>query len=134
MAASATSRKQKAGVVEKPKAAESPKATAAEKVSTATMAKDETEKAEVKTESVKEEVKAETQEAETKNEEKDESKSGLPFSVGSDGLVTVMSEKRAGKSVIGVTGDVVTFDKDGIAKARVEDALHFQRIPDFTFK
>ena len=49
----------------------------------------------------------------------------------SDGLVCVVSKKRAGKSVIGTTGDIVTFDKDGIAKCKKEDAEHFLKIPDF---
>ncbi len=49
----------------------------------------------------------------------------------SDGLVCVVSKKRAGKSVIGTTGDIVTFDKDGVAKCKKEDAEHFLKIPDF---
>ena len=58
---------------------------------------------------------------------------GLPFKV-EDGLVTVISKKRAGKSVYGTTGDIVKFDENGIAKVKLEDALHFQQIPGFEFK
>ena len=52
----------------------------------------------------------------------------------SDGLVSVVSKKRAGKSIIGTTGDIVTFDKDGVAKCKKEDAEHFLKIPDFTLQ
>lgn len=68
-----------------------------------------------------------------KVETKTENKSGLPFTV-KDGLVTVVSVKRAGKSVIGSSGDVIKFDDKGIATVKLEDALHFQKIPDFEFK
>ena len=60
--------------------------------------------------------------------------SGLPFTVGSDGLVEVVSIKRAGKSVCGTTGEIVTFDENGKAKVSIEDALHFQQVPGFEFK
>lgn len=60
--------------------------------------------------------------------------SGLPFTVGSDGLVEVVSIKRAGKSVCGTTGEIVTFDENGKAKVSIEDALHFQQIPGFELK
>ena len=61
-------------------------------------------------------------------------KSGLPFTVDSDGLVEVVSTKRAGKSVCGTTGEIVTFDENGKAKVSIEDALHFQQVPGFEFK
>ena len=60
--------------------------------------------------------------------------SGLPFTVGSDGLVEIVSTKRAGKSVCGTTGEIVTFDENGKAKVSIEDALHFQQVPGFDFK
>ena len=60
--------------------------------------------------------------------------SGLPFTVGSDGLVEVVSIKRAGKSVCGTTGEIVTFDENGKAKVSIKDALHFQQVPGFEFK
>nr|DAP93502.1 MAG TPA: hypothetical protein [Herelleviridae sp.] len=60
--------------------------------------------------------------------------SGLPFTVGSDGLVEIVSIKRAGKSVCGTTGEIVTFDENGKAKVSIEDALHFQQVPGFDFK
>ena len=60
--------------------------------------------------------------------------SGLPFTVGSDGLVEVVSITRAGKSVCGTTGEIVTFDENGKAKVSIEDALHFQQVPGFDFK
>ncbi len=68
-----------------------------------------------------------------KVETKTENKSGLPFTV-KDGLVIVVSVKRAGKSVIGSSGDVIKFDDKGVATVKLEDALHFQKIPGFEFK
>ncbi len=64
----------------------------------------------------------------------EENKDGLPFRVNSDGTVNVWSEKRAGRSVTGSTGEVVTFDDKGFAKVKLEDALHFKDIPGFSFK
>lgn len=61
-------------------------------------------------------------------------KKALPFTIGSDGLVEVLSEKRAGKAVVGVTGKIVEFDNTGCAKVQVEDAIHFSKVPGFTFK
>lgn len=58
----------------------------------------------------------------------------FPFNVSAGGFVEVISEKRAGKSVVGATGDIVTFDDFGHAKARAEDALHFSQVPGFSFK
>ena len=66
-----------------------------------------------------------------KPEQKDES--GLPFKVNSDGTVNVWSEKRAGRSVTGSTGEVITFDDEGFAKVKLEDALHFKDVPGFSF-
>lgn len=63
----------------------------------------------------------------------EENKSGLPFTV-KDGLVEVVSKKRAGKSVYGTTGKIVTFDADGKATVDLEDALHFKNVPGFEFK
>lgn len=59
---------------------------------------------------------------------------GFRFNVSSDGLVEVISEKRAGKSVTGATGDIITFDDKGYAKVKLEDAAHFSQIPGFSFK
>ena len=80
--------------------------------------------------------KAESQEAENAVTEKPEqnNKDGLPFKVNSDGTVNVWSEKRAGRSVTGSTGEVVTFDDKGFAKVKLEDALHFKEVPGFSFK
>lgn len=80
--------------------------------------------------------KAESQEAEDAVTEKPEqnNKDGLPFKVNSDGTVNVWSEKRAGRSVTGSTGEVVTFDDKGFAKVKLEDALHFKEVPGFSFK
>lgn len=63
----------------------------------------------------------------------EENKSGLPFTV-KDGLVEVVSKKRAGKSVYGATGKIVTFDADGKATVELADALHFKNVPGFEFK
>ena len=59
---------------------------------------------------------------------------GFQFNVSSDGFVEVISEKRAGKSVTGATGDIITFDDKGYAKVKLEDAIHFSQVPGFSFK
>lgn len=59
---------------------------------------------------------------------------GFQFNVSPDGLVEVISEKRAGKSVTGATGDIITFDDKGYAKVKLEDAVHFSQVPGFSFK
>ena len=59
---------------------------------------------------------------------------GFRFNVSPDGLVEVISEKRAGKSVTGATGDIITFDDKGYAKVKLEDAVHFSQVPGFSFK
>lgn len=51
-----------------------------------------------------------------------------------DGLVEVISKCRAGKAVYGTTGEIVRFDKDGRALVKLEDALHFKKIPGFEVK
>lgn len=92
--------------------------------------------AEVKTDATTVE-EAESQEAEkpaVTEKKEEENKDGLPFRVNSDGTVNVWSEKRAGRSVTGSTGEVVTFDDKGFAKVKLEDALHFKDIPGFSFK
>jgi len=57
----------------------------------------------------------------------------LPFEV-KDGMVEVVSIKRAGKSVYATTGNLITFDKDGKASVLLADALHFLNVPGFEFK
>ena len=59
---------------------------------------------------------------------------GVRFNVAPDGLVEVISEKRAGKSVTGATGDIITFDDKGYAKVKLEDAVHFSQVPGFSFQ
>ena len=59
---------------------------------------------------------------------------GFQFNVSSDGFVEVISKKRAGKSVTGATGDIITFDDKGYAKVKLEDAVHFSQVPGFSFK
>lgn len=59
---------------------------------------------------------------------------GFQFNVSSDGFVEVISEKRAGKSVTGATGEIITFDDKGYAKVKLEDAIHFSQVPGFSFK
>jgi hypothetical protein len=120
-----TSKTQKTDVAKKPTVSAA-KPAVTEKVETV---------AEAKTDATTVE-KAESQEdskpAVTENKEED--KSGLPFKVNSDGTVNVWSVKRAGRSVTGSTGDVITFDDKGFAKVKLEDALHFKDVPGFSFK
>ena len=98
-----------------------PKATKKEVTAEAlTLETTEAENSEV--EKTSENVSVETEKTENKPKE---------ITVDSDGLVAIVSKKRAGKSVIGTTGDIVTFDKDGVAKCKKEDAEHFLKIPDF---
>ena len=59
---------------------------------------------------------------------------GFQLNVSSDGFVEVISEKRAGKSVTGATGEIITFDDKGYAKVKLEDAVHFSQVPGFSFK
>ena len=125
MAKTTTSKTQKTDVAKKPTVAAA-KPAVTEKVETV---------AEVKTDATTVE-KAESQEdakpaVTEKPEQKDES--GLPFKVNSDGTVNVWSEKRAGRSVTGSTGEVITFDDEGFAKVKLEDALHYKDVPGFSF-
>lgn len=120
-----TSKTQKTDVAKKPTVSAA-KPAVTEKVETV---------AEAKTDATTVE-KAESQEAKKTavTENKEEDKSGLPFKVNSDGTVNVWSVKRAGRSVTGSTGDVITFDDKGFAKVKLEDALHFKDVPGFSFK
>lgn len=68
------------------------------------------------------------------NEDEQFAGNGFRFNVSADGLVEVISERRAGKSVTGATGDIITFDNKGIAKVKLEDAVHFSHAPGFSFK
>lgn len=125
MAKTTTSKTQKTDVAKKPTVAAA-KPAVTEKVETV---------AEAKTDATTVE-KAESQEyskpaVTEKPEQKDES--GLPFKVNSDGTVNVWSVKRAGRSVTGSTGEVITFDDEGFAKVKLEDALHFKDVPGFSF-
>ena len=125
MAKTTTSKTQKTDVAKKPTVAAA-KPAVTEKVDTV---------AEVKTDATTVE-KAESQEdskpaVTEKPEQKDES--GLPFKVNSDGTVNVWSVKRAGRAVTGSTGEVITFDDEGFAKVKLEDALHFKDVPGFSF-
>lgn len=125
MSKSTTSKNVKVDVADKTKSTVATKAAVenVEKAKVNNMGKETTENtafAEPKTEPVKVETKT-------------ENKSGLPFTV-KDGLVIVVSVKRAGKSVIGSSGDVIKFDDKGVATVKLEDALHFQKIPGFEFK
>lgn len=125
MAKTTTSKTQKTDVAKKPTVAAA-KPAVTEKVETV---------AEVKTDATTVE-KAESQEdskpaVTEKPEQNDEN--GLPFKVNSDGTVNVWSVKRAGCSVTGSTGEVITFDDEGFAKVKLEDALHFKDVPGFSF-
>jgi hypothetical protein len=125
MAKTTTSKTQKTDVAKKPTVAAA-KPAVTEKVDTV---------AEVKTDATTVE-KAESQEGSKpavteKPEQNDEN--GLPFKVNSDGTVNVWSVKRAGRSVTGSTGEVITFDDEGFAKVKLEDALHFKDVPGFSF-
>ncbi len=125
MAKTTTSKTQKTDVAKKPTVAAA-KPAVTEKVETVV---------EVKTDATTVE-KAESQEdskpaVTEKPEQNDEN--GLPFKVNSDGTVNVWSVKRAGRSVTGSTGEVITFDDEGFAKVKLEDALHFKDVPGFSF-
>jgi len=126
--ANTTSKTKKTDVAEKAKVAAATTA-ATEKAETVAEAKTETATVEKGTTA----TTAATEKAETVAEAKTETKSGLPFKVNSDGTVNVWSRGRAGKSVIGSTGKIVTFDDKGFAVAALEDALHFQKVPGFSF-
>ncbi len=56
---------------------------------------------------------------------------GISASLSGNGLVTVVSPQRAGKSVTGVTGEIITFDGSGKAEVCSMDAEHFRKIPGF---
>lgn len=125
MAKTTTSKTQKTDVAKKPTvAADKPAVT--EKVETVAEVKTDATTVE-KAESQKDSKPAVTEKVEQKDE------SGLPFKVNSDGTVNVWSVKRAGRSVTGSTGEVVTFDDEGFAKVKLEDALHFKDVPGFSF-
>lgn len=96
------------------------------------MAKTTTSKTQKTDVAIKPTVAAEKPAVTEKTEQKNAG--GLPFKVNSDGTVNVWSEKRAGRSVTGSTGEVVTFDDKGFAKVKLEDALHFKEVPGFSFK
>lgn len=125
MAKITTSKTQKTDVAKKPTvAAEKPAVT--EKVETVAEAKTDATTVE-KAESQEDSKPAVTEKPEQKNED------GLPFKVNSDGTVNVWSVKRAGRAVTGSTGEVITFDDEGFAKVKLEDALHFKDVPGFSF-
>jgi hypothetical protein len=125
MAKTTTSKTQKTDVAKKPTVAAA-KPAVTEKVETVAEAKTDATTVE-KAESQEDSKPAVTE----KPEQKDES--GLPFKVNSDGTVNVWSVKRAGRSVTGSTGEVITFDDEGFAKVKLEDALHFKDVPGFSF-
>ena len=125
MAKTTTSKTQKTDVAKKPTVAAA-KPAVTEKVETVAEAKTDATTVE-KAESQEDSKPAVTE----KPEQKDEG--GFPFKVNSDGTVNVWSVKRAGRSVTGSTGEVITFDNEGFAKVKLEDALHFKDVPGFSF-
>ncbi len=125
MAKTTTSKTQKTDVAKKPTVAAA-KPAVTEKVETVAEAKTDATTVE-KAESQEDSKPAVTE----KPEQNDEN--GLPFKVNSDGTVNVWSVKRAGRSVTGSTGEVITFDDEGFAKVKLEDALHFKDVPGFSF-
>ena len=125
MAKTTTSKTQKTDVAKKPTVAAA-KPAVTEKVETVAEAKTDATTVE-KAESQEDSKPAVTE----KPEQNDES--GLPFKVNSDGTVNVWSAKRAGRAVTGSTGEVITFDDEGFAKVKLEDALHFKDVPGFSF-
>ena len=120
-----TSKTQKTDVAKKPTVAAA-KPAVTEKVESVAEAKTDATTVE-KAESQEDSKPAVTE----KPEQNDEN--GLPFKVNSDGTVNVWSVKRAGRSVTGSTGEVITFDDEGFAKVKLEDALHFKDVPGFSF-
>lgn len=117
MSEKTTSSKKKTGVAQKPTAAA--KTAATDKVAETKTTVNETVK------------KPETQVV--KQTEKEKNTGGLPFSINSDGTVNVWSTQRAGRSVTGSTGEVVTFDNKGFAVVKLEDALYFLKVAGFSF-
>lgn len=127
MAKTTTSKTQKTDVAKKPTVtAEKPAAAETVKTGTTEVKDSQEEKKEVPTENT------ETQE-EKKGSSTEKSGNDFPFKVNSDGTVDIWSKKRANKSVIGSTGEIVTFDEKGFAKVKIEDALHFKDVPGFSF-
>lgn len=47
-------------------------------------------------------------------------------------VYTVTNKDKAGKSVTGSTGEIITFDENGIAKVCMKDAEHLSRVPGYT--
>ena len=125
MAKTTTSKTQKTDVAKKPTVAAA-KPAVTENVESVAEAKTDATTVE-KAESQEDSKPAVTE----KPEQNDEN--GLPFKVNSDGTVNVWSVKRAGRSVTGSTGEVITFDDEGFAKVKLEDALHFKDVPGFSF-
>lgn len=73
--------------------------------------------------------------AKTETDPTEEAKdNGLPFTADADGMIEVCAKDRAGTSVYGATGEVITFDENGCAKVCLEEALHFAKMPGFEFK
>ena len=48
-----------------------------------------------------------------------------------DSSVVIVSERRAGKTIVGIGEKNVVFDKDGKATVSVKEAKYFLTIPDF---
>lgn len=51
-----------------------------------------------------------------------------------DNLVTVVSKTRANKKIIAKTGEVIKFDKDGVAHVSIIDAMYLKLCPGFETK
>lgn len=86
----------------------------------------ETEKVADKADKMKTEKETAAADAADKN-------NGLPFIV-KDGKVSVLSERRAGKTVYAVSGTPIVFDAEGNATISVEDAMYLHKCPGFSFK
>lgn len=82
-----------------------------------------------KTEKVTEKVPEKATEKPEKVE-KEKTKKEKPAVI-KDGLIKIVSKKRAGKSIVAVTGKVITFDKDGCAAVDAKDAEYLLLSSDF---
>ena len=56
----------------------------------------------------------------------------VEFQPSTSGDVLIVSEKRKGKTIVAVTGKLITFDSEGKAKVNRADAEYLKNCPGFT--
>lgn len=77
-------------------------------------------------------IQEEEKPAEKVTEKKKDVSNGMPFKV-KDGVVSVVSVTRAGKTIFAVSGKAITFDADGKATVSVDDAMYLSKCSGFEF-